>query len=55
MLTILLADRLTGLFKGRFIIYVEEAMVHMAIIFLGSGARFFPEIFSIHFHKFPTT
>ena len=55
MLTILLADRLTGLFKGRFIIYVEEATVQMAIIFLGRGARFFPEIFSIHFHKLPTT
>ena len=25
-------------------------MVPMAIIFLGRGARFFPEIFSIHFH-----
>ena len=32
MLTILLADRLTGLFKGRFIIYVEEAMVPITII-----------------------
>ena len=27
----------------------------MTIIFLGRGARFFPEIFSIHFHKLPTT
>ena len=41
MLTILLADRLTGLFKGRFIIYVEEAMVPITIIFLGSGQDFF--------------
>ena len=42
MLTIILADRLTGLFKGRFIIkfYVEEAMVPMAIIFLGRGQDF---------------
>ena len=40
MLTILLADRLTGLFKGRFIIYVEEAMVPITIIFLGSGQDF---------------
>ena len=55
MLSILLADWLIGLFKGLFIIYVEEAMVPMAIIFLGRGARFFPEIFSIHFHKLPTT
>ena len=55
ILTILLADWLTGLFKGRFIIYVEGAMVPMAIIFLERGARFFPEIFSIHFHKLPTT
>ena len=55
ILTILLADWLTGLFKGRFIIYVEGAMVPMAIIFLERGQDFFPEIFSIHFHKLPTT
>ena len=30
-------------------------MVPMAITFLGRGAIFFPEIFSIHFHKLPTT
>ena len=45
ILTILLADWLTGLFKGRLIIYVEGAMVPMAIIFLERGARFFPRNF----------
>ena len=44
ILTILLADWLTGLFKGRFIIYVEGAMVPMAIIFLERG-KFSPFIF----------
>ena len=42
MLTILLADWLTGLFKGGFIIYVEGAMVPMAIYyFLGQGGKIF--------------
>ena len=41
ILTILLADWLTGLFKERLIIYVQGAMVPMAIIFLERGARFF--------------